>query len=103
MRWLILLVSVAGVLLVIYSTVAVQRQRTAAAGPSPWRWAVILSRLFLLPPFVALAASGGQWPGVPLLAAWFALTALFMLSADVADRFHLLRTLKARQKPPRLD
>ncbi|MGE5554113.1 MAG: hypothetical protein ACM3XZ_09385 [Betaproteobacteria bacterium] len=103
MRGLVIMVGLGGAVLFLYNTWSLQRQRVAALGPSPWEWPVLASRLFLVVPFLALALSGGRWPGYTLLGIWFALAALFILGADLGDRLHLLRAIKRRQQAGQLD
>ncbi len=103
MQWFIIAVGLGGAVLLLCNTLSLQRRRAAALGPSPWAWVVVASRLFLVLPFLALALSGGRWPGLALLGLWFALAALFMLAADLGDRLHLLRLFKAGRPPSGLD
>jgi hypothetical protein len=99
MAWFVMAIGLGGAMLLLHNTLSLQRRRAAAFGPSPWAGVIVASRLFLVLPFLALAVSGGRWPGLTLLGLWFALAALFMLLADAGDRLHLLRRLKAGRFP----
>ncbi len=103
MQWLIIVVGLGGAVLLFYNTLSLERRRAAALGPNPWGRVVVLSRLVLALPFLALAVSGGRWPGFTLLGIWFAVSALFMWTADLGDRLHLLRTLQGVRQCSRLD
>lgn len=101
LRWLVLGVGLLGAGLILYNTVSVQRQLAATVGPSRWGTAVILSRAFLVLPFLILAATGGRWPGIALLTAGLALGALLMLGTDLGHRLWIQRILRARQQARR--
>lgn len=103
MAWPVLAFGLIAAGLVLFNTVTLQRRRGEAAGWTPWAWMVILSRLCLVLPFLALVLTAGRWPGYTLLTWWFGLSALFMLVADTGDRVIAARAIRNRQNPPSLD
>lgn len=103
MPWVIPAIGLAVAGLMLSNSVILQRRRGEFAGWTPWASAVILSRVFLLLPFLALLVTFGQWPGFAFLTWWFALAAVFMLVADTGDRMTVAKAVRARRNPPRLD